>query len=591
MFSENQSCVKQTSSGTFMLDLNKAPSVGDRRSRAHNNNPFPTHGYVTERKKQAMSCLSNVQSINNFDTKTDPNSMFRYDNGKVLPTHEMDKQIAPNGIGKVAHTEPSSQLNNEPTLKDKVHFRNDQKPEETVFDTDMELTTSELGEIIIVKSKDKDKSTNIVKADKLSTNLRKVHCSRTEKQIKKKHNNKPKKHTEKVLNRKIKKIRTTEPQNSEPQKKEPFQRKTAQEMKVKSTSELDVGDIYINSNKKNKWMHLGRLSNQKSPQTTNILQNEDIKDNSEIVKNLDNQAPEQDVSNSKVPGGYCIESLPFAENHIFDIVLSKQGLLDGDVNTKPTRKKMTYLVDSNYFGKENEKHLKRNVKGCGSKDCEPENQRKPEQNTNITIECSNKEVNCYCRTAEKSTHPLVVTNTDKISKEFSQNDARRIFAKASRKTYIIHSGSFKQKKTSVKEELHDESDITHKRAENIKILRPSEHSNVQKITSLSSLKETQIYVDTFKMTDSISRPSRNTFQVCSSDEEKSKEKMLSNTIERDVEFHKIPKSHLLLKNSEPLQRTYQEKNEYTLTEKVEKTYNASCKRTPDSGMLHTLDTV
>ncbi|KAJ6665257.1 hypothetical protein lerEdw1_004306 [Lerista edwardsae] len=444
---ENQSCVKQTPSGTFMLDLNKAPSVEDRHSRAHNNNPFPTHEYVTERKKQAMSSLSNVQSISNFDTKTDPNSMFHCDTGKVLTTHEMGNQIAPNGVGKMAHTEPSSQLNNEPTLKDKVHFINDQKPEETVYDTDMELTASELGEILIVKSKDKDKSANIVKADKLSTNLRKVCYSRTEKQIKKKHNSKPKKHTEKVLNsRKVKKISTTEPQNSEPQKKEQFQRKTTQEMKVKSTSEHDVGDVSINSNKKNKWMHLGRLSNLKSPQTTNILQNEDIKDNSETVKNSDNQAPEQDfdASNSKVPRGYCIESLPFAESHIFDITTSKQDLLAGKVNSKPTMKKMTYLVDSNYSGKENKKHLKRNLKGCGSKECEPENQTKPDQNTNITIECSNKEVNC--RTSEKSAHSLVVPNTDKINEEFSQGDARRIFAKASRKTYIIRSGSLKQKK-------------------------------------------------------------------------------------------------------------------------------------------------
>ncbi|XP_025028388.1 shugoshin 2 [Python bivittatus] len=534
---EKKSHMEQISNSTF-LDYVSSTDECERQSKG-DNSPFPIHGYITERKKQM--CISSIHpTLNNLETKKDRNCILHFCKARVCTNNDIGNQRDPNGV---SHIELTSQPNNKPIHVNKEDLIS-QKSEETIYDTDMELTASELGEIVIIKSR--DKKFNKVKADKISGNLRKVKFASTEKQIKNKYSSKPKKSNENVP-------KTIQTKKKSPPKEELFEKTTSWEVKLKNTNEQDVGEDNKDSNKNYKHLHLLDLKCQ--PQTTNILETEKGEQIiSETVEGLVRQNPGDNLEVSTMRNtlleGSNIESLLPMASHIMGI----QENLTVNESYPVTSK----INKSNYCEMENMQYLRRNLKGFGSKECRYDCQTKQGQRTNIKSRCSSEEDTCkYNIAAKESTHALNVSKLDQINEDISQNDKRRIFAKASRKTNIIYPGSLKQKKMYVKEKLHNEKlcdeNIPHKASKDRERI-----FSVQRVTSCS-IKDAEISIETLNEKEgSTSKPSRKTYFVGTHDQNKKEN---------------IP----LLHNSK---RYYQEENDCVSTEKAGITYEESCKRKP-----------
>ncbi|XP_070588198.1 shugoshin 2 isoform X1 [Erythrolamprus reginae] len=171
---EKQFHMKQISNSTS-LDYASSADEYESQSKRHNS-LFPIHGYIRERKKEM--CISNIQPIlNNFGTKRDRNCILQLCTGRVSK-NDINNQRGPNGV---SHIELPSQISSKLVYMNKDDLTRSQKPEETIYDADMEETVSELGEIVTIKSR--DKKLNKVKADKISGNLRKVTFASTKKHI------------------------------------------------------------------------------------------------------------------------------------------------------------------------------------------------------------------------------------------------------------------------------------------------------------------------------------------------------------------------------------------------------------------------
>ncbi|XP_077174866.1 uncharacterized protein LOC143828369 [Paroedura picta] len=569
---KNQTVMEQNSNSTYTLDPDNVYSVEkcEQHSRTQNNSSFPICEYVTKRKKQAVSCKSDARPTTvNSVLKIDQNSTLHCCTNEVLTTDKTGNEMDPNVI---SHTVPLHQTENKSAQTHKVHFLSDQKPEETVYDADMELTASDLGEILTVKSKAKVKNGQL-KVDNISADLRKTSMGGKSENK----NNKPRRSDKKAPgHKKDKHISTMESQQFQPQKNESFQRRSYQDMNLKSTNKDAVGKHFTYNKRNDIQIHtvnsLALNCQSKGKSKASVSKRE----------NPNNQTPEDfNVPGNKVPlEDYCIESLSSGENPI-SITTSKQYLLDEDTS-KQAMKNITCLAthsinQSNNGEIGNGQGLRRNLKELDSNEYRPDCQS---NQGNITMKRrNNREVNFHCNlTSEITNHTDVLSN--KQVKVLSQDNKKRIFAKASRKTCIIHTDFLKQKKLIVKQNLHNENvpcvDVTLKKAEKIQ-----KSLDVHGVTPMWSLKETEFDGDLFKRVDSIQKPRRKT-NVCSSSQDKSKESIISNHTETATEAHNIQKTISVQKNTERCQRTNQEKNECAPTKKIDVICRESCK-IPDFG--------
>ncbi|XP_016847046.2 shugoshin 2 isoform X2 [Anolis carolinensis] len=543
---ENQSSMQQVSSSASVMDLSNSISARDSKA---NNSSFTINGYVTERKKQRMPLSSIVSS--NFDTKIEQESMLHCFTDRVRGTNWINNEIDPNGI---SHGESFPQSDNEPACRDKVCPIKEQKSEETVYDVDMEMTASELGEIVIIKSKVKEKNAKRVKAETISANLRKVNYSNTEKHIRDKYNIKPKKNNEDTQsNGKIKSIQNIKSKKYRSPKKQWFQREISQDKML--NSECDVG-----ANSKNHTRCTLLLDPKSQQQTTSILETEKVKDIiSEAIESLYNQAPEQvsTVSSSEVLlQKYCTERNISNE-------MTARGPLDGKVEISSTTSEIN---PSNYSEMENGQHL--NSKCNKSKECSSDCLTEQDQKTNTKSPYNNIEnTSNFYVTRERPSHGLSFSK-DKINEELSQRDERKIFAKASRKTCIIYPNSHNQQKISVKQKLQNETTLPtndHMSNEDRQM-----YFNIQNVTSSSLLKMDEKCAGTFqKQIKRSSKPNRKTYVVYPHDEDKNCEEVISDLIGHTLGLCKLPESLPVLKKPENLQRNYQEKNNCASTQKVD----------------------
>lgn len=488
-------------------------------------------------------CISSIHPlVNNFGTKKDSNCTLHFCTASICNI-DIGNQRDPNGVSHIKLTsQPSSKfvhMNKEDLIKS-------QKSEETIYDTDMELTASELGEIVIIKSR--DKKFNKFKADKISENLRKVTFASTKKHIKKNIAMNQKKSNENVP----KPIQTIKSKKKLPLKVELFEKTTSWEVERENANEQEVVKDNKGSSKNYKHLHLIDINCQL--QTTNILQSEkEEKTISENVEGVIKQNPGENLETSTMP------HLLLQDSNIGNLLSVASPIMDKqNLTTNESYPDTSKINKSNYYEMENMQHL-RNLERFGSKECRYDCQTKHCQRTHVKSGCSSKEVTCkYNITAEGSTDALHVS-------KISQNDNRRIFAKASRKTYIIYPGSLNERKMYVKQKLHNEKlydeNVPHK---------PSEEEgrifSVQRVTSCS-LKDAEISIEAINEKEgSTSKPSRKTYFVCTRDQNKKEN---------------IP----VINKSE---RYYQEENDCVFTKKADITYEESCTRKPvqDSGMCN-----
>ncbi|KAJ7345477.1 hypothetical protein JRQ81_001427 [Phrynocephalus forsythii] len=545
---ENQSSVEQLSSNALNVGLENESSVGEceKHSKA-GNSPFPICGYVTKRKKRDMVCKSITP--NDSDRKTDLKITSDCSTDTVSTTNEICYEIAPKGA---SHIELCSQPRNEPGHTGKVSFSNDHTSEETVYDTDMELTASDLGEILIIKSKGKERNTNIIKGSKKSSGLREMKYSNAEKQIK--DNYKTKRCNKNIQKHgKVKQTRTIENKENISPKKPLSKRKTFQGEKLKNTKCNNFGKDFRSSNKNDRQIQLVNLENHK--QTTNILQTEKVTDTiSETVQNVDNQVPERDISVSgseDLLKTCCTESLPLTERDFSNVMVTKQHLCAATETSTSSK--------SNQGNHQTEQSGKTNAKSS-------DNSKEIFCNYNITTGDEGNEENGH--------------------KELSQSDKRRIFAKASRKTYIIYPKSHSRGKTFEKQELQDENippTDSHKAAEN-----KQRTFNVQNVQVSCSQQETEFCAELFpSKVHYRSKSNRKTNVVSSCDQNtgRSIENAVSKSTEDTTGIYRVQKNIPVLKSPEILQRHYQGRKGCASIQKGDKVCEESHSQTSisDSG--------
>ncbi|KFP59640.1 Shugoshin-like 2, partial [Cariama cristata] len=177
-------CTEVTCNSAFLTHVKNTQSLrqSEELTKQYNASSLLFCGNVTERKKHAVLHKSKTQpNIKDFDKKCSSNNLPHHGISSGSNTNDMNLQESSSDLSRIV---PSPlKFSNERRIDfKKLHFTDKMKPEETVYDADMELTASDAGELLTVTVKDKDKShgnkTSNGNTDKILANFRKVKYSK-----------------------------------------------------------------------------------------------------------------------------------------------------------------------------------------------------------------------------------------------------------------------------------------------------------------------------------------------------------------------------------------------------------------------------
>ncbi|KFV06767.1 hypothetical protein N340_11810, partial [Tauraco erythrolophus] len=184
---ENQSCTELTCNSAFLTHVKNTQSLrqSEELANQYNDTSLPFCGNVTERNKHAVFQKSKPQpNAKDFDEKCSSNNLPRHCINSSS-TNDMNSQ---EGLSDLSPIIPSPLKFSSKSKVDfkKLPFTDKMKPEETVYDADMELTASDAGELLTVTVTDKDKlrqnKNSNANSDKILPNFRKVKYSKKEKE-------------------------------------------------------------------------------------------------------------------------------------------------------------------------------------------------------------------------------------------------------------------------------------------------------------------------------------------------------------------------------------------------------------------------
>ncbi|XP_053899199.1 shugoshin 2 isoform X1 [Malaclemys terrapin pileata] len=560
-FRENQPCTLLSSNSALMSDLDNVPSVGQSEefTKPHDS-PLPLCGNVTERKKHATSCRSNTDAgIADFNKKVTPSNVSDWSIDEGNTTNEMSVQAKPNVL---SHPDSPLHPSNEfKTNSNEVHFGNQLKPEETVYDTEMELTASDVGKILTITSKAQNKRNSSAKTDKISANLRKVRYSNTGKKDKEKiksnpkgssdfHSEKRHKNTEKIIDSNTSESDTPKFRLEAEQM---AKRNALGELTLQRTDEHDVQNSQYND-KATRRTYLVNLASPSKQQKTDLQQKINKQILSERLENMDKfQNPDSSSSNSKAPSkDYCTKSVPCIENHISGVLSLQQDLVDvNEKHIKPKRNCKTFQIPStisktNDCREEIEEHSASSSKQPGAKACKPDCKTKQHQKS----ECHKEDNYSDRREPQTSSHCVDIKKIERKSNKVSLDSSKNVLAKASLKTNI-QPDDFTQCTLSVRQELKNENmlhtDIVHgnkiTNTQQIQgILDIKSSVTVNKQWARSSLKKVDEYnVNMLKKgVDRISKANKKTCIVISPDDQiKNNERLISETRLEECDIRQV----------------------------------------------------
>nr|XP_025037835.1 shugoshin 2 isoform X2 [Pelodiscus sinensis] len=495
-FAENQPFMLLSSNSTYISDLDNVPYVGQSEEfTKHHDSPLPLCGNVTERKKHAASCRSYAHTdIMDFNKKVTDSNVSDWSTEKGNNTDEMNVQAKPN---ELYHPGSPLQLSNDFKIEShEVQFGNHLKPEETVYDTDMELTASDVGKILTITSKVQNKRKNNMKTNTISANLRKVRYSNTGKKDKEKiksipkggidfHSEKRHKSTEKIID-----LNSSESDTSKLQieTKLKAEGNALGEMILQRTN---IHDDIQNSQYNGKTTGRTYLVNLASPNKQHKTDLQKIKKQtlSEKLENMD-KFPNSDSSSSNSKASskeYCAKSLLCLENHISNVLSLQQDLSDvNEKHIKPKRNGKTFQIPSkisktNYYRQEIGAHSASSLKRPGAKAIKPDCKTK-DKNSYIKSECHKEEKYSDRRKTQSSSHCVDKKKTEQKSNKISLGGSKNALANASLKTNIMQLGDFTQCTHSVRPELKNE-DMLH-----TQIIHGNKTTNTQQIQEILAIK-------------------------------------------------------------------------------------------------------
>ncbi|XP_005049254.2 PREDICTED: shugoshin-like 2 isoform X1 [Ficedula albicollis] len=438
-FKEHQLCAELSCNSASLTHGKNTQSLehSEEPTEQYHVSSLPSYENVTERKKNAVLCKSKTQpNIKDFDKKCRSLNLPNHD---INSSSNANDRILQEGSSDLSRIIPSPlKFNSESKTDFNKQLSTDKmKPEETVYDADMELTASDASELLTVTAKGnyklhRNKISN-ANSDKILPNFRKVKYSKKDKE---KTKSKSEVHSSLHAEERHSRADSSEISETTDSQTQLFQSQTEQ---------LPTGNSVEQQSRTSKAKDARRTYqvNVMSPRK----QETNKGTSSEMSEEVDSRVQKTGSSSSvnKIPPEvYCAENLPFQDN-ISDVLPSLQeGFLStNEKDNRPTVKRKTSQnlskantakscrEESGQYGEYISKKSQTEINQCDSSN------RKQEQK-NITQRKNNKK-STYTQggETEKDSPHRVSQKADQKSSHFSPGRLKRTLAKAGRKACVI----------------------------------------------------------------------------------------------------------------------------------------------------------
>lgn len=435
IFAENQLCAELSCNGAFLTHGKNTQSLeqSEEPTEQHHDSSLPSYENVTERKKNTVLCKSKTEpNIKNFDKKCRSLNLPHHDINSSSNDNDMNLQEGSSDLSRIIPS-PLKFSSESKTDFNKLLFTDKMKPEETVYDADMELTASDASELLTITAKGsykllQNKISN-ANSGKILANFRKVKYSKKDKEkIKSKIEDCSNLHAEERHSR-ANSSETSETTDSQTQL---FQSQTEQ---------LPTGNSVEKQSKKSKAKDARRTYQLK------VISPRKQKTNkgtfSEMFGEVESRIQKTDSSSSvnKIPlEVYCAENLPFQDN-ISDVLPSQEDFLNtNEKDNKPAIKRKTSqnLSKANTAKSCREKNGEYISKKSQTEINQCDSGKRKEDQKNITKRKSNKKSSYkQGKETENDSPHKVSQKADPKSSHLLPSRLKCTSAKASRKAYVI----------------------------------------------------------------------------------------------------------------------------------------------------------
>ncbi|XP_068804295.1 shugoshin 2 isoform X2 [Struthio camelus] len=447
---ENQLRTELKCNSVFLTHVNNAQyqRQSEELTKQYTGSSLPFCGNVTERKKHTAHDKSKTQhNIKDFDKKCSSNSLLHCGINSSSNTNDMSCHARSSDL---SHSIPSPlQLSSECNIDFKISV-DKIKPEETVYDADMELTASDVGELLTVTSKDKlhqNKNSN-ANSGETSANFRRVKYS------KEKTKSKPKVSSDFYAEETCSKANSSTDSKTNDLATQMFQNQTEQlptgnsleKQSLKNTSKYYQAQDCPSKAKDTRRTYLVNLvSPRKQEQETN---QDTCPERSEDMENKIQEADSNSPNNKIPPEMYCAESFPFKDNTSNALSLQQDFLhtnekhINPEMNRKafqnPSKKKAT-----KHFREENGQYREYGSKKSQTEISQHEWKRKEQKNI-IKNKYNRKSSHRQSGETESDSVHKIIQKIDRRSNKVSPGRLKRTLAKASRKACIIPTENLRQ---------------------------------------------------------------------------------------------------------------------------------------------------
>ncbi|XP_064371252.1 shugoshin 2 isoform X2 [Dromaius novaehollandiae] len=449
---ENQLSTELNCNNVFLTHVNDAqyPRQSEELTKQYTDSSLPFCGNVTERKKYAVHYRSKTQSvIKDFDKKCSSNNLLHCGINSSSNTNDMNLQARSSGLSRSI---PSPlQLSSECNIDFKIPV-DKIKPEETIYDADMELTASDVGELLTVTAKDKDKlhqnKNSNASSDKIPANFRRVKYS------KEKTKSKPKVSSNSYAEERHPKTDSSTDSKTNDSGTQIFQNQTEQLptwnslgiLSLKNTSKYYRAQDCPSKAKDTRRTYLVNLvSPKKQEQETN---QETFPERFEDTENKMQKADSDSSNNKMSPEVCCDESFPFQENTSNALSL-QQDFLCTDEKHSPEMNRKAFQNPSKknktkYCREENGQYREYGSKKSQTEICRHDRKRKEDQKNIIKNKYNQK--SSYRRSGETESGSVhkIIQKIDRRNNNVSPGRLKRTLAKASRRACIIPTENLKQ---------------------------------------------------------------------------------------------------------------------------------------------------
>lgn len=407
---------------------------------------------MTRRKTNAVLCKSKTQpNMKDFDKKCRSLNLPHHDINSSTNANDRNLQ---EGSSDLPHIIPSLPKFSSESKTDfnKLLFTDKRRPEETVYDADMELTASDASELLTVTAKGNYKmhqnKINNANSDKILPNFRKVKYSKKDKEkIKRKTEVPSNLHAEERCSR-ADNSETSETTDSQTQL---FQSQTEQ---------LPTGNSVEQQSRTSKAKDARRTYqvNVMSPRKQETNKGTFSEMFGEVESRM--QKPDSSSAVNKIPPEvYCAEHLPFQDN-ISDVLPLQEGFLNTNKkDNKPTTKSKTCQnhskantakscrEENSQYGEHISKQSQTEINQC-------DNSKRKQDQKNIT-ERKNSRKSSYRQGRETENYipHKVSQKIDQKSSHFSPGRLKCTLTKASWKACVIPKENLTQFSVCRNEEL------------------------------------------------------------------------------------------------------------------------------------------